>query len=208
MIPTPAECLQLMGEYQMLANIRAHSLMVARGAELLALALRGRGEAIDIDLTVAAALMHDIGKSFCLDNDRNHAALGADICRQHDLHELAPLVLQHVVLEAPCFPEAPLSAREIVYYADKRVNHDQIVALDQRLAYILDRYGKNDPLRQAAIRQNFERCLLIEAGIFAGLDFRPEDLAERLAALPPTWLADMAGSEPDHGEVGGCQKQR
>jgi len=189
----------------MLPNIRAHSLVVARIAELLARALRRRGDEIDVELTVAAALMHDIGKSFCLDNDRNHATLGRDICLRHDLHELGPLVVQHVVLDAESFPQTPLSAKELVYYADKRVNHDQIVSLDQRLVYILDRYGQNDPLRHTAILRNFERCQVIEQAIFAGLDFGPDDLQERLAATPPTWSEAMAATGHTRCEMGACQ---
>ena len=188
----------------MLPNIRAHSLMVARIAELLALALQKRGDGIDVELAVAAALMHDIGKTFCLDNDRNHATLGSDICLRHDLHELAPLVVQHVVLDAASFPDTPLSAKELVYYADKRVTHDQIVSLDQRLVYILDRYGQNDPHRFAAIRKNFERCRMIEEAIFKGLDFGPDDLQERLAGFSQTWGEVMAERDLVRCEVGVC----
>ena len=194
-----------MAEYRMLPNIRAHSLVVARIAELLALALRGRGVAIDADLTLAAALLHDIAKSSCLDNDRNHAALGRDICLQHGFDDLAPLVDQHVVLAADSFPGTPLSAKELVYYADKRVNHDQIVTLDERLAYIIDRYGHNDPLRQAAIRKNFERCLLIEQAIFDGLDFGPGDVPARLAASAPAWSDSMARGAAAHWAAEACQ---
>ncbi|MDD5758541.1 MAG: HD domain-containing protein [Desulfobulbaceae bacterium] len=188
----------------MLPNIRAHSLVVARIAEFLALALRQRGHEINVELTVAAALLHDIGKSFCLENDRDHAALGRDICLQHDLHELAPLVLQHVVLDAQSFPSSPLSAKELVYYADKRVNHDQIVSLTQRLDYIIDRYGHNDLRRHAAIRQNFERCQMIEAEIFRDLDFAPDGLSERMAAIPSTWDEVAAAGEVSGCAVGGC----
>jgi putative nucleotidyltransferase with HDIG domain len=202
MIPTPQECFRLMDEYQMLPNIRAHSLMVGGIAQLLARRLRKKGEAIDVELTVAAALLHDIGKSLCLDNDRNHAAVGRDICLRHDLQELAPLVFQHVVLDATSYPHTPLSAKELVYYADKRVNHDQLVSLDERQAYILARYGRNDPRYLTAIRQNFERCLVIEAGIFHDLDFGPDDLAERLAATPPPWEMAKDASLPAQQEEG------
>lgn len=206
MIPAPAECLRLMAEYRMLPNIRAHSLVVARIAELLAMARRRQGDEIDIELTLAAALLHDIGKSFCLDTDRDHAALARDICLEHGLHELAPLVAQHVVLELDSFPNAPLSAKELVYYADKRVNHDQIVPLGERLIYIIDRYGQKDPLRHAAIRQNFERCLLIEQAIFNGLDFGPADLPERLSVFTPAWADDaMAARGSERCEAGVCQ---
>jgi hypothetical protein len=115
------------------------------------------------------------------------------------------LVVQHVVLDAASFPETPLSAKELVYYADKRVNHDQIVSLDQRLVYILDRYGQKDPLRFAAIRKNFERCQRIEAAIFSGLDFGPDDLQERLAVTSPTLGEIMVARGPERCEVGVCQ---
>ena len=181
----------------MLPNIRAHSLVVARIAELLAVALRSRGEAIDVELTLSAALLHDIGKSFCLDNDRDHSLLGQEICLQHGFDELAPLVAQHVVLDRASFPQTPLSAKELVYYADKRVNHDRIVPLHSRLDYIMERYGQNDPARHAAIERNFELCRRIEQEIFRGLDFGPEELEGQLEAKPPVW-AVVAG---DSGQL-------
>lgn len=197
MIPAPAECLRLMDEYRMLPNIRAHSLVVARIAELLARALRARGAAIDPGLTLAAALLHDIAKSLCLDNDRDHSRVGEEICLRHGLVELAPMVAQHVVLNRESFPNGPLSEKELVYYADKRVNHDRIVPLADRLAYILGRYGQDDPARHAAILRNFERCRAIEQAIFAGLDFGPDDLEARLGAGSPV----MGWAGPENGQA-------
>ena len=52
-------------------------------------------------------------------------------------------------------------AKEIVYYADKRVKHDEIVDLDMRLEYILDRYGLGDPRRHRAIENNFRQSKLM-----------------------------------------------
>lgn len=191
MVPYPAQCLRLMDEYRMLPNIRAHSLVVARIAEFLAMELCRQGQGIDIALTLAAALMHDIAKSLCLENGCNHALLGRDICLEHDMFEVAPLVAQHVVLDADSFPHTPISAKEVVYYADKRVNHDQIVPLQDRLTYILERYGEGDPVRQALIRGNFERCQAIELGIFQSLAFDPHQLAERLDNFCPSWQENM-----------------
>lgn len=205
MIPSPATCLRLMDDYRMLPNIRAHSLEVARISEFLALALNGRGAAIDTALALSAALMHDIAKSLCLDSGCNHALLGRDICLEHDMVELAPLVAQHVVLDDTSFPHSPLSAKEIVYYADKRVNHDRIVPLTERLVYILDRYGDNDPARHDLIRANFARCHSIEAEIFRHLDFTPQELTRRLDAYTPGWygMVPPAGGD-QHSLAGAC----
>ena len=64
-IPGIADCLQLMQDYAMLANIRRHSLVVARLAIQLLQGLRdmqpGKPQA-DMNLVLAGALLHDIAK--------------------------------------------------------------------------------------------------------------------------------------------------
>ena len=190
MIPSPPQCFQLIASHKMLDNIKAHSLVVARIAEFITMELNDKGMQIPLDLVVAAALLHDIGKTQCLNTNKDHARLGAEICLQHDLHEIAPIVAQHVILERS-FPDTELSAREVVYYADKRVNHDQIVSLQDRLAYIIDRYSQNNPRRQQAINHNFIRCCTIEEGLFASLDFEPDSLAERLNGFASPSLSEV-----------------
>lgn len=167
----------------MLANIKDHSLVVARIAEFLAVGLEKKGFAIPVELTISAALLHDIAKSLCLHNDENHASKGREICLEHGFHEIASIVEEHVIL-GQAFPDLPLSAKEIVYYADKRVNHDQIVSLSARLAYILERYGRGDKNRCQAIQQNFQRCLVIEKELFSHLQCTPSELAEEIENSP------------------------
>ena len=192
MIPSLAECLRLMDLYRMLDNIRNHSFMVAAIAELLAARLNTKRAAIDLQLTVAAAFLHDIGKTPCLNTSKNHAKMGRDICVRHNFAELGPLVEQHVILDADSYPAVELSAKEIVYYADKRVNHDQVVSLDERMDYIQKRYGGyDDPIRYKAIKDNFQRCHAIEDGLFADLDFVPEQLAARVVEYTSVFLVDV-----------------
>ncbi|MEJ2690042.1 MAG: HDIG domain-containing protein [Deltaproteobacteria bacterium] len=173
MIPTPEECFQRMQQYGMLAHIKNHSIVVARIAEYLASELNAAdGESFSLPLTVAAALLHDIGKTQCLENGNDHAQLGKEICLTHRYTELAPIVGEPVVLKNG-MPGCSLSEKEIVYYADKRVNHDVIVSLEERLAYIMERYGNNDEHRHRAIERNFVTCHQIEEKIFAGLSISP-----------------------------------
>lgn len=178
MIPTVADCFRLMTDYGMLDNIRDHSLLVARVASLLVESIRQEGTALSMERVVAGALLHDIGKTPCLDTEEDHAEKGRQICLAHGMEEIAELVAQHVILrdtERNTFTE-----EEVVYYADKRVNHDQVVSLEERLAYILDRYGRKKPRRHQAIIMNFARCKALEARIFAGLPFAPDEVAVRL----------------------------
>jgi uncharacterized protein len=184
-IPDPAACAALMEQHGMLANIRAHSLMVARIAELLAHELqKTSSQPPDLQLCVSGALLHDIAKTPCLSSGCNHAKAGAELCRCLGFPEIAKIVAGHVVL--PDFsPEryaaGIFSPVEIVYYADKRVLHDQIVSLPERLDYILERYSGGDTCKQEGIRDNFRKCNVLEEKLFSLLDFAPEDLAGLLA---------------------------
>jgi uncharacterized protein len=182
-LPSPAQCLLLMEEHGMLANIRAHSLMVARVAGLLGQELARQGWPLSLPLLVAGALLHDIAKTATLGTDLRHAELGRDICRRHGYPALAEIVGEHVVLAAGV-PSGRCSEKEIVYYADKRVLHDEIVGLERRLAYILGRYGNGDTALHERIRRNFAQAHEVEALLFAALPFAPREVAELAAHFP------------------------
>ncbi|WP_457573385.1 HDIG domain-containing metalloprotein [Desulfolithobacter sp.] len=180
-IPTLTQCYQLMERYRMLPNIRRHSIVVAKVAELLVDTLPPELELPDKKRVVAGALLHDIAKTPCLDNGCEHALLGAVLCEEHGFHEIAPCVAEHVLLkhhEPQRYARGHFLAREIVYYADKRVRHDQIVSLEERLDYIIQHYGNNDPLRHRLIQENFQKCIDLEQHLFQWLDFPPEAVPE------------------------------
>ncbi|PIE56412.1 MAG: metal-dependent phosphohydrolase [Desulfobulbus propionicus] len=167
----------------MLPNIRAHSLLVCTLAELLTDDLNETTGPTTLcrDLVVAGALLHDIAKTPCLNNTCDHAAAGADICINHGYPEVAEIVAQHVLL-GEYLPEqlqkGQFTEIQIVYYADKRVCHDQVVSLEQRLQYILERYGRNDPHRHELIRHNFNRCIELERYLFRWLPYPPAALGQ------------------------------
>jgi len=175
-----------MGQYAMLDNIRRHSIVVARIADYLAESLIDRGNALSLPLTVAGALLHDIGKTQCLETHLDHAEVGREICLTHRFDELAPIVGEHVILRNGMQASA-LTEKEIVYYADKRVNHERIVSLDERLVYILERYGNNDERRHRAIERNFAVCRSVEDRIFAMLSVRPGEIAEMVLLHRPSF---------------------
>ncbi|OQX13201.1 MAG: hypothetical protein BWK76_16550 [Desulfobulbaceae bacterium A2] len=183
LIPDTDECLRLMTQYGMLANIRRHSLMVAAVAERLVAGLAGRAELVPERyapaLVHAGALLHDIAKTPCLSRECQHSVLGGAICRELGYDEVAEIVEEHVVLrrhEPQRFCRGIFTAGEIVYYADKRVLHDQVVDLTRRRDYIVERYGGNDPARFVLIEDNFQRCLELERALFQRLGFPPAEL--------------------------------
>ncbi len=172
----------------MLANIRAHSILVARVAALLVDNIRQPGVSLSMERAVAGALLHDIGKTACLDTEEDHAERGREICLALGMAEIAEIVAQHVILRDT--GQAVFTEEEVVYYADKRVNHDQVVSLEERLAYILERYGRNNARRHQAILLNFSRCKALEARIFARLPFGPDEVTARLAMQTDSLLKD------------------
>lgn len=181
-IPSVSDCLQLMEDYRMLPNIKAHSVVVAKIGALIAQALDDAGEAVSVKTVIAGALLHDIGKTSCLNTSKDHALKGKEICLAEHLEVIADIVAEHVILK-DYSQQDRLTEKMIVYYADKRVNHDMVVSLDERLAYIIDHYGKNNNRLQEKIRKNFSQCRAIEKRIFALLDFLPSDVAQRISEL-------------------------
>lgn len=185
-IPTIAECIRLMERYEMLENIRHHSLVVARIAEQLVDGLQnmdGDHPVPDRNLVIAGALLHDIAKTPCLKSSCDHALAGAEICDRHGYPEIARIVEEHVVLkdhDPARYEQGHFTASEIVYYADKRVRHTEVVNLDDRLIYILERYSNGDSYLQERIRENFDKCVQLEQFIFRFLSFTPDALAGRI----------------------------
>jgi len=196
-IPNIAQCVAYMEEFAMYANIRDHSFMVAKAASALLEGLK-RADRVESplppdDLVIAGALLHDIAKTLCLKENCRHAEVGQEICRDLGYPEVGEIVGEHVVLSdfsIDRYHRGIFTAGELVYYADKRVRHDVIVPLDSRLAYILERYGENDPVREKMIVTNFRRCQELERHLFEFLDYQPEELPRFL----PT---DLSGAREE-----------
>ncbi len=68
-----------------------------------------------------------------------------------------------------------VSEAEILNYADKRVMHDEIVILDRRMDYILDRYGET-PAHRERIKMLWQKTKELEIKIFKDLPLTPDDL--------------------------------
>lgn len=179
MIPTTAQCFALMEQYGMLENIKAHSVMVEKVASVLAGSLRRAGQGLALEKVSAGALLHDIAKTECLHTREDHAKKGKQICLNHQLDEIADIVAEHIVLQDFDFDRG-IREKEIVYYADKRVNRDAVVSLDERLQYILDHYGRNEKPLRDSIQKNFSLCRDVERKLFSMLPFLPEDIPTRI----------------------------
>ena len=187
-IPSIGQCLEFHNRFEMLDNIRAHSFVVARVAESLVDGLHRTGKSIgplpNKEEVIVGALLHDIAKTLCIKTDCRHAEIGRQICLELGYPEISEIVAEHVVLKkfsADLYAQGIFGTKEIVFYADKRVRHDQVVSLAGRLEYILERYGDNNPTKEHLIRQNFNQTLDFEKYLFNFLDFLPEEITNHIA---------------------------
>lgn len=185
--PSIEQCFEFIEQYEMLDNIRAHSVKVAQVANTLWAGLESAGKTQhplpDRATVLAGALLHDIAKTQCLQTGSHHAKEGQKICNCLGYSTIGEMVAEHVVLKnfrEDLYRDGVFGAKELVYYADKRVRHDKIVPLSSRLEYILERYGDNDPTKEQYIRLNFTRTVTFETHLFRYLDFLPDDLENHL----------------------------
>ena len=169
-----------MCEMHMLENIVAHSLQVCRVATCLLDHLKFEGIHLDRQLVQAAALLHDITKTRSFDTEENHALTGGQYLIDSGYTEVGNLVRQHVRLD-DYSENKSLTEAEIINYADKRVLHDRIVSLDERMNYIMEKYG-TQPGHKQRIRLLWEKTKDLEKQIFSYLPFSPNDLHDHLTS--------------------------
>jgi putative nucleotidyltransferase with HDIG domain len=166
-IPSRDECMDLMEEYGMLPNIVEHSRQVMHVSLAIVEQLQNRA-GIDRERVLAGALLHDITKTRSLKTKERHDASGGVLLRERGYVRIAEIVEQHVVLR-DFNPHGDLEEREIVFYADKRVMHDKVVTLDERIADLIQRYGKTEEIRRR-ILENLSSVYAVEDKIARALN--------------------------------------
>jgi uncharacterized protein len=193
-IPSEAECRRLVAGMGMLDNIVAHCRQVCRVSLLIVDHLkpdRLKPDGLNRDLIRAAALLHDITKTRSFKTQEDHAETGAQLLTEIGYPEVGRIVGQHVRLDR-YFASAVTTEAEVVNYADKRVLHDRIVPLSERMGYILEKYGR-EPQRKQMILLLWDKTEALEARLFAGLPFAPGDISRLLAEDPP---GELLGPDP------------
>lgn len=168
LVPDEKACALLWNKHGMLPHIRDHSRAVAEVATDIARRATALGllNAAAVNMVRAAALLHDIAKTYCIHYGGAHAQLGAAWVREDTGNPvLAQAVLFHVSWPwesgklAPL--QDPLRLPLIISYADKRVRHAAIVTLDERFDDLLNRYGHTDEHR-ASILRNLDHARQLE----------------------------------------------
>jgi putative nucleotidyltransferase with HDIG domain len=208
-LPTRKVCLALLAEYHVPQHIVSHSKAVAKLAVFLAQRLNENGSTVDIELLEKACLLHDLlrvndfKESDYKNFERNLPEGKKEKWRQvrakykQSNHEQAAyeilkkkypaLVLtirRHRYMALLDEKDKPESWEEkLLYYADKRVMHDRIVPLKERLS---EGHKRNVYLHGSAEQSKINTVKVdpliyeMEKEIFEKLGLDPVEVTEEL----------------------------
>ncbi|MCL6478671.1 MAG: NTP transferase domain-containing protein [Peptococcaceae bacterium] len=160
-IPSERECLSLLKSIGVPDAVARHCRVVAGVAGDIARALNKAGCRLNIDLILAAGLLHDIAKG-----KADHALAGAEYLRELGYARVADIVESHMDRQS-CVGGIVTEA-DVVFLADKLVQEDKVVSLEQRFQHARDRLESNPDIvsciekryRQAgAIKREVEKII-------------------------------------------------
>jgi len=194
--PDVEECYRLLKEFHIPNGVIRHSEQVAKVATTIAQKFKDKGIEIDVELVNRAGLLHDIArpihfKEFEESDDadfwqdmqekypeKRHGEVGYELFKD-DYPELAQIILKHAYSDLVVNPPSTWEEK-IINYADKRVAHDQIVTLKERLEEGHRRWAHHHPgkSRTAGLDTNKidEMHFKLEAEIFEKINMKPEEL--------------------------------
>jgi len=196
-LPTHKQCLRMLKEHHVPSHIVAHSLAVAKLAVFLAERLKAKGVSVDVNLIDRACLLHDIfricelKKSDYGKSDQEIAHGGKTKLQQIKSHEdaaydllkekypvLALTVKKHRYSALLDEKERPHTCEEkLVYYADKRVMHDRIVPLKQRLEEAHKRNAPRPKAQGGIDPAKIDRLIYkLEEEIFSKIELNPDEV--------------------------------
>jgi uncharacterized protein len=144
--PTREEIEKLYDTYGMYDNIKKHCRQVARIARYLAEEIVQHDVDLPVDEIEQGALLHDIAKTQCLIGKRSgHEKEGAEILRKEGYPELAKYAEMHgcsfLYDEKSTYTWETLPLKyKIIIASDARVKNYTIVSLEERFAYLRERY--------------------------------------------------------------------
>jgi uncharacterized protein len=206
-LPTRKECFDIINKYHVPPNIVKHSLATAKLAVFLAEKLKEKDTAVDVELVERACLLHDVAR-ICEVKESDYNNIGMTVTEQEKTawdklkteykaagHEdtaykllkeqypvLALAIKKHRYLSLLDENDRPDTWEEkIVYYADKRVMHERIVSLKERLD---DAHQRNAQLRQMKGQNNIDtdkvdRLIFeLEEEIFTAIGLDPAEITE------------------------------
>jgi len=161
-VPSASECMVLLTEkFQVPEPIVAHASTVGQVALRLARALTKRGLTLNLKLIVAAALLHDLAKG-----KPDHASVAAAALRDLGYPAVADIVAVH--MDPQPQSGVPISAQEVVCFADKVVEAETIMSVEKRFGKKIEDCGEN-PVLAHVLKQRLSNILRLQERLEAAL---------------------------------------
>jgi len=145
-LPNYTDCVKLLFKYSMPSNVISHLIFTTQTAIKISKQLKKRKIAINCNLVIAGAMLHDIGR--CRTHDIDHGVVGAQILRQQGFpEELARIAENHLFagiekteameLGLPPKDFLPKTLEEkIIAYADNISKGGKLLTMEE----VIDRY--------------------------------------------------------------------
>lgn len=130
-VPNRNECREIWNRCGLSEEIIKHQEAVASCALRFGRYLKQRGEALDLELLEAAALLHDIKKT-----ERNHPQRAGELLEKLGYASVAEAVAEH--MDLLCVEEERVSEKELLYLADKLIKGTEEVGIEARFRYTLN----------------------------------------------------------------------
>jgi molybdenum cofactor cytidylyltransferase len=169
-IPTEQECEALWVQYHVPEPVVAHSRMVAQVARLLAVLLKRSGLNLDLEVIVAAGLLHDLAKG-----QPEHALEAGRILSEMGCPLVAGVVSSHMDI---VYHRGSVDEAALVYLADKLVNGDQVVPFEERFKRGMKKFRESPEILEA-VRVRWNHAKLIREDVEAALGQPIEQILHR-----------------------------
>lgn len=145
--PSLSICRKIQNYFQMSNTVKAHSDKVLMIAMRISNQLNKRGIKLDNKIIIASCLLHDIAKG-----RPNHADLGSDWLKDMGFTKVSQVVKEHMELKS--ISRVPRE-KEVVYLADKMVDDDKIVTIEEKFSAKEKMYENNhEALKTVKYRKN------------------------------------------------------
>jgi|GEM_PF-85945 len=160
-IPTQSECVAIWDRFKLTGEVRLHCRLVAELTGLLAIHLNRAGVPLNPDLALAAGYLHDLAKG-----QKDHARAGAAILDELGYPRVGQIVASHMDIHVKRrYPDES----DLVYLADKCVEDDKLVTLEERFSRSLDKFAsKPEALKAIAKRLKDARKIKERLETFLG----------------------------------------
>ena len=165
-----SQALKILEDHNLPSNIVKHSLLVTKICAYLA----DQYENVNKNNLLCAAILHDLFKL----SDKDHSKEIYNYLNDISEHKIAEIAYKHD-FSAIIDPERKPNMLEekILNYADKRVQHDKIVTLKERLQGFKARYNPDNEDQEWVIEAQ-KSYFRLEKELFKHLSISPEDIKE------------------------------